>query len=320
MAKLNHSLRVRERSRFPEWIPILNNFAAYGVRNPSELALLPRADVALLANDSSVATAIWEIWRFASLDSEQIKSLQTDLSYAYNSNAESLASSFRAKDIDSTSFSRRHKAARLELGLNEDFDRAGPADRIRFLEWARSSPDAINAFLNTGAQINTLRQVQGSLRCVAAGVQCWASYCDLVGDPYFPPTSSRVLRWGALFKPGRTFGGYVAHLVKECQLLNITPTWYNSAVRGFIHGLENAQDVSSKFENYTGKRLFRKMVAHETPNSEFGRLFYLDYVCILRLPSEALPVIRASPTEALTQRPPTAFRPSSAYWGSLPLG
>ena len=125
-----------------------------------------------------------------------------------------------------------------------------------------------------------------------------------MGAPYFPPTSSLILRWSTIFKPGRTFGGYIAHLAKACQLLNIPPTWYNSAVRGVIHGLENAQDVSFKFENYIGKRLFRKIVAHETLSSEFGRLCYMAYVFILRLPSEALPAVRAAPQDSLLLRSP----------------
>ena len=119
-----------------------------------------------------------------------------------------------------------------------------------------------------------------------------------------PPTSTLILRWSTFFNPGRTFGGYVAHLSKACQLLNINLSWYNSAVRGVIHGLENAQDVSFKFENYIYKRLFRKILAHETFSSEFGRLCYLAYVFILRLPSEALPAHRASPAAELLRRSP----------------
>ena len=103
---------------------------------------------------------------------------------------------------------------------------------------------------------------------------------------------TRVLRWADLFKHGRTFGGYVAHLAKACQLLNIDPTWYNSAARRVIHGLESAHDVSFKFGNYICKRLFRKILTRETLNSEFGRLFYLDYIFILRLPFGALPATR----------------------------
>ena len=75
-------------------------------------------------------------------------------------------------------------------------------------------------------------------------------------------------------------------------------------MRGVIRGLENAQGVSFKSENYITKRIFRLIIARETLNSEFGRLRYLAYVFILRLPSEALPAIRASPSDELIKRSP----------------
>ena len=269
---------------FPDWIPILNNFSAYGIRNPSDLAQASRADIAVVILDEITAPAIWKIWRVAAMSSDMVDNTLQNHNLALCSNARILASAFRTKNIRDTSFAKDHKAARIDLGLGAEYEAAGPAARIRILELARAPIESLTSFLNTGAQVNTLRQVQGSLRSVASGVQRWASFCDLVGAPYFPPTSTLILRWSTIFKPGRTFGGYVAHLAKACQLLNIPPTWYNSSVRGVIHGLENAQDVSFKFENYIGKRLFRKILAHETLSSEFGRLCYLAYVFILRLP------------------------------------
>ena len=93
-------------------------------------------------------------------------------------------------------------------------------------------------------------------------------------------------------------------MAKACQPLDIALLWYNSAVKGVILGLENAQDVRFKFGNYISKRRFRKILARETLASEFGRLCYLAYVFILRLPSEALPVVRASLTNELLNRTP----------------
>ena len=110
------------------------------------------------------------------------------------------------------------------------------------------------------------------------------------------------IRWGACFNPGKNFSLYLSHLGKACQLLNIPPAWYNNAVRGVARGLENAQDLILKFENYIFKTLFRKLIAHESIRSECGRLFYLAYVFILRLPSEALPAVRAGPHEPLLAR------------------
>ena len=86
---------------------------------------------------------------------------------------------------------------------------------------------------------------------------------------------------------------------KARQLLGIPLTWFSAHVRGAIKGLINAQDISFKFENYISKSLFRAIVARGSLDSEWGRLFYLAYVFILRLPSEALVAVRAGPSDQL---------------------
>ena len=83
--------------------------------------------------------------------------------------------------------------------------------------------------MNTGAQINTIRQLQDSIRSLAAGAQGWAPFIDLVNFPYFLPLAVNVPKWIALFNPGRTFSLYLSHLCKARQLLNIPPSWYTTA-------------------------------------------------------------------------------------------
>ena len=233
---------------FHDWAPILHSMAAFGIYTPGELAQPSRSEIAQIGFGANLSDSVWKLRRASSLLVEDSSPISLGADLALFSNASALALSFRKKSITDTDISKRHVVARTEMGLDPAFDKAGPAACIRFLEKAHASSDSLIAFLNTGDQVNTLRQVQGSLRCVAAGVQCWASFCDLLGVAYFPPNSTLILRWSTLFKPGRTFGEYVAHLAKACQLLNIPPTWHNFAVMGVIHGLGGAHDISFKFE------------------------------------------------------------------------
>ena len=207
----------------PDWAPVLSTFAAFGFHYPNDLAISARIEAQALISNELIAPAIWKLWRFVAMTTETGPNTiaHADLSLCANANA--LALQLRSREIRSTSFAKTHTSAKAELGLGGKFDLAGPSSRIRMLERAKFSPETINSFLNTGAQVNTLRQVQVSLRSVASGVQCWASFCDLVDAPYFPPSAALVLRWSTVFKPGRPFGGYVAHLSKARQLLNIPP-------------------------------------------------------------------------------------------------
>ena len=287
---------------FADWIPILNTIVAFGINSPSELAAFPRADLIATASLLPEWENIAKLWQAACVAESGKEPTDINIMPEWASNASALAASFRSKEIEDTIIARSHRAASIDLGLSDAFQKLGPAAKIRSLGKLKAPAKEVHRFLNTGAQLNTLRQVQDSLRSVAAGVQCWASYCDLINTPYFPPLSHNVLKWSTFFHPGGTFALYLAHLGKACQLLNIPPTWYTTAVRGVSKGLINAQDFSLKFENYMFKNLFRKLIAHESLHSEAGRLFYLAYVFILRLPSEALPAVRASPHDTLMNR------------------
>ena len=287
---------------FQDWIPILNDLSAYDIRSVADLAALSKADLLATASLLPGWLNILKLWQAACVAASGNEPTSIATIPEWAANASAMAAAIRSKEIDNSIVSRSHKAARTDLELPLNWDKLGPAARIRALSNLKPERATLNRFLNTGAQLNTLRQVQDSLRSVAAGIQCWASFCDLENCPYFPPTALKVLKRSAIFKHGPTFSLYLAHLGKACQLLNIPPTWYTAAVKGAAKGLENAQDFSLKFENYIFKKLFRKLIAHETLNSECGRLFYLAYVFILRLPSEALPAVRAAPTDTLLTR------------------
>ena len=156
---------------FPDWIPILNDFAAYGFHYPSELAQATRSDIQILILDDTTADAIWKLWRFVSMSDERRSLTLPYCDLNLCSNASSLAAHLRAKKISDTPIAKYHEATLADLGLDESFQKAGPAARIRILQRTKVPLDTLNSYLNTGAQVNTLRQVQGSLRRVASGVQ-----------------------------------------------------------------------------------------------------------------------------------------------------
>ena len=304
---------------FQDWIPLLNHLAAFGIHSPDEFSAWSRFDVTALAASAPTPLLVTKLWQASCIaysgDSEDYTCLVPE----WFANAPLLAQSFRTKNLEDSFVARSHVAATDDLALPDAFAKAGPAARIKLMSANKPDHGALTRFLNTGAQLNTLRQVQCSLRSVAAGVQCWASFCDLYNTAYFPPKTHNVLRWSSFFHPGKTFSLYLAHLGKACQLLNISLSWWTEAVKGVAKGLENAYDASLLFENYIFKQLFRSLIAHETLQSESGRLFYLAYVFILRLPSEALPAVRAPPNALLLNRSRLPFQ-SALGLRELPNG
>ena len=148
----------------------------------------------------------------------------------WDSDTTELAASYCRKEIEDAPTVRPHVGALKGLAMEDSPAKRGPASKIRSLVQDRMPGESMSRSLNTGANLNTLRQIQSPLRSVAAGVRCWASFCDLVGCAYFRPLPHYVLHRIPLFNPGRTVDIYLSHLGMACQLLNIPPTWYTEAV------------------------------------------------------------------------------------------
>ena len=284
---------------FPDCIPLLNNLVAQEVRSPTDLAALTRMDIPTITIDSHHRELLLKLWQPAAIAHPLSDGPAGPATFALATNASELAVSFQVACIDDSAVARARVAAAVGLGVPPRFEEAGPAAKIRLLARCKSDAETINRLLNAGSQLDISRQVQSSLRSAAAGVQRRASFCDIIDIAYPPPSFFSVIRWGSLFHPGKTFGLYVAHLSKVCQMLGSPLTWFAAPVRGAIRGLINAQDISFKFENYISKSLFRAILARESLSSKRGRLFYIAYVFIHRRPSEALVAVRAGSTDQL---------------------
>ena len=88
--------------------------------------------------------------------------------------------------------------------------------------------------------------------------------------------------------------------------MNLPMSWMTPAVRCVAKGLANAQDISFRLDNFIQKDLFLRLIRFETLPSEIGRLFYLSYLFLLRVPSEGLPIRRAALNDILTTKSPQA--------------
>ena len=225
----------------------------------------------------------------------------------FETNSGLLAQSIRASSLEETGFALTHKRARQALDVPDSFDTAGPAAKIRLLSEGDNDPDTIQRYLPTGVAVNVLRQSEYALGGIASGIQCWTSYCDLKGHPYYPPTSARVCAWATIFNPGKSFGQYLGHLIKACQIIGVPTDWHDSAVSAMAKGLRKAQDLSFSFENYIFRPCLIRFINHETIQSDFGLLGYLSFLFLLRVQSEGIPIRRASLYDPLLERVPQKY-------------
>ena len=295
---------LAEQISMPDWVPIINHLAASLILHPSDFLKWSFAEISTVAISSPEATSILALYQASLVTLRSASSATPAASWKVMSSAHSLAEALRVPSVAQTEFALQHEVALAELDVREDYFKLGPAARIRALSESTAPRHDILRFLNTGAQVNVLHQVQDSLRPVASGIQCYASFCDLLNVVYFPPVAETVLRWSTVFSPGRTFAQYISHLAKACQLLNLPNSWLTPAVRAVSRGLANAQDLSFRFDNFIQRDLFVRMMNFESLRTETGRLFYIAYLFLLRVPSEGLPCIRAEATDILTTKSP----------------
>ena len=296
---------LEDLASFPEWLTTLYELQNCLIDTPEQLAVLSFEAARSLADRATSQLPIMRLWQSACVASG---SLQRGASTGeLSTNANLIASSIRATHIENTGYARKHKRARNRLDVPENFDELGPAKKALALARGSNDISSINSFLSSGVPVNILRQAEYSLGSIASGVQCWIAYCNLIGHPFFPPTTQRVCSWSTLFKAGGTFGLYVAHLSKACMILGIPTDWYDSSVSAVSRGLRKAQDLSGKFDNYMLRPDLQAFIAHESLSSDFGLLGYLSFLFLLRVQSEGLPLRRVSINDNLLDRSRGSF-------------
>ena len=110
-------------------------------------------------------------------------------------------------------------------------------------------------------------------------------------------TTENVTQRSCLYRHSFTFTQYVDRLQKACLILNIPiSSWMTPSVRGGAKGIDNAIDMSLRFDSFIARGLFcRALIQFETHSAEDGRLFYTAYSFPIRsipndFPSLGLPL------------------------------
>ena len=279
-----------------DWIPVLNALAAHLLRTPVHLAHLKLSDVSDLAGSSPVEQPVLLLRQESSIQTGGPKPTPSG-DHPMISQTQ-LESSFRGKRLNRTIVAKAREASMSMIGLPSEFDGLFQTAKIRKLGETPHAAGAIPAFLITGAQLGLLSQVQDSMSSLADGIQGYGPFCDLLGAPYLPTSADIVRNWAALFAPGRTFGMYVSLLAKACHLMGYSAEWRSPALAGAATGLANAMDMIPKYDKYTNRTSFRRVMTAEAPIADFGKFMYLSMLYAIRGPSGELPA----------QRPPLATR------------
>ena len=133
-------------------------------------------------------------------------------------------------------------------------------------------------------------------------VNCaWADACG-TGGKYFPPSVDTLLAWSTLFRSSGTLANYLSHVRTACLLVG-------APVDVFEHpGLKRAKASVDKAGNFAKRpkmwlqhdtvlKLVQLGASQHEETMRCAMLFLFAYTFLLRLPSEALPVVVGSRVE-----------------------
>ena len=283
---------------YATWTLVIQFLKGLNFPTPESFAEAKIENISPIVATSPYCDLINAFWQALRIEFASAKGL-TPLTVKYRSDNFSLVQALRADSVEESEFGKELSAAAGDLNLPENFGRLGPKARIIALQNIAPDSQPLLRFLPIGAQANILEQVRSTLPCVASGVGCYLSFCSLLAIAPFPPTTEGVARWSALFPPGKTFSIYLSHLAKACQLLGFDSSWKTDVIIAICKGLKNKPSGKNRFHNSLEPPLLDKIIRKESWASEFARLCFVAYLFMLRLPSEALPLIMAKPEDRL---------------------
>ena len=168
--------------------------------------------------------------------------------------------------------------AAKSLKLPPDFDRLTPGARVNALARPRADPAQVLDMLALGADLNILRPVKKSIPSVRSGINSYIKFRDLINRPALPPTADTVQLWSATVNPGKTFNQYLAHPQKATPLLNQSLDWLAPTIRSIGKWLENAREISFKFQNYIRSAELLQILEWAKLDTPQGQAYFLSYL------------------------------------------
>ena len=135
-----------------------------------------------------------------------------------------------------------------------------------------------------------------------SGIQCYVAFVKAINGAsearLFPPKLEWLQAWATLFRNSRTFTNYLGYARVGCLVVKAdTSIFDHPAVARAKKSVEKAGLFTARKKLWIRRERVRAMLSwaeRHTEYLQFAYLFLFAYVFLLRLPSEALPVVVAA--------------------------
>ena len=185
--------------------------------------------------------------------------------------------------------------------------RCGPMQSINRVHLSLESESDRLRWLADARMEAILGSCSGSLNSVKSGIRCYLAFAEkflLKVGKKLPPTVDELLAYSTHFRCRGTFSNYIGYLRVGCMADGVSTAAFDDPAiarakkavgkRGNFVARDKMfvrlDDVQLIMESCYGAQHAIDVV--EEFDERFGMLFLLTYVFLLRLPSEALPIVR----------------------------
>ena len=289
---------------FTQWVIIVGLLNDSSIRTPIDLTQLTFGEIHAFDQAHDNKGNLVLLWQSALCWRDENPLAQSDFSLRRERKVGRLIHQLRVDSVQETQIYKDWVKLRILLDLPEDFDSLLPLARVKLLDTKRDRGLLLEEFLKLGSQINILRSVGSSLRCVSSGLNSFASFSALLNKPFFPPSEDLVALWSSTFVPGKTYGNYVGHLKKGCNLVNVTTDWFSPRIRAISKGLRQAKKGTFKFPNFLYSKEIFSIISTLGWERMFSQLIFIAFLFSLRIPSEALILKRAFRDDPISEFAP----------------
>ena len=179
---------------------------------------------------------------------------------------------------------------------------AGPRKALRSLQAQNLNVAQGVAWLESARLEAVLGSCMRSLPSVRSGLQCYVAFVKtLAGTGLhvapFPPRIEWLQAWSRLFRNARTFSNYLGYVHTGCLVVKApTDVFEHPALKRAKAAVEKAGLFSRREKLWVRRPRVEAMMRWAKKHPEFSRLavlFLTAYAFLLRVPSEALPMVVA---------------------------
>ena len=178
---------------------------------------------------------------------------------------------------------------------------SGPRKAINSLSKSLTTDAARVAWLERARVAALTDSCSASMPSVQSGLRCWEAFASKVlGKPRgsLPPSLNELMAWSVMFRCAQTFSNYLGYVRLGCLLENCCASVFSDpALARAKMSITKRNRFSSREKMFLQHDTVSRMLEYgylEDPGASevIGMLFLVTYVFLLRLPSEALPIVR----------------------------